>query len=337
VTTAARTLVGTEVRHSGNRKKIDGAMSGPGKTGAECVQEAKMLAVTNMVRAIASFYPSPLREQIEEGLPALSLQTTRLALEVLAAETGGVSFLASVERPEFPLMARVHFGVVDLLQWRLPTNLRNAVHGIFQRTEQGDFEPLRRVLFVMARRKNDPEAALARFFLFQAVRLNLYLNTWNDPQYEAWGSLRCVERMTERIVRELLDVEEMFHPDLRPLHVLVKEALMHMEIDADRMRAALGENVRSLTEKMNLLTDGNRAVRALYAADAAVFRPGLTKEKLGSQRIADRYPHHFTSADAVDQRRSRLRKVLDPEQSPAPKGDRTIDVILDALAKTGTP
>ena len=180
------------------------------------------------------------------------------------------------------------------------------------------------------------EEALARFFLFQAVRLNLYLNTWTEPQLEAWGSLRRVEEKAETIVRELLNVELMLHPDVRPLHVLVKEALIHLAIDAAGIEAALRENVQSFMEKMDLLTDAHGVVRELKAADAAVFRPGMTTEGLGSQRIADRFPHHFPSADAVDQRRSRFRRRFDPENPPASNGNRVIDVIFDTL-RNGEP
>jgi hypothetical protein len=293
-----------------------------------------MLAVTNAVRSIATFYPEPIRAQIEREMPAISLQTTRLALEVVAAETSGVSFLAAVERPEFPLMARLHFGVLDILQTELPRELRDGVRALLEHAAGGDFDPMRKLLFEVASRQGDPEAALARFLLFQAVRLNLYLNTWTEPQLEAWGSLRRIEERAESIVRELLRVDLMFHPDVRPLHVLVKEALIHLAVDAERIEAALRENVKSFMEKMELLTEAHRVVRELKAADAAVFRPGMTTEGLGSQRIADRFPDHFPSA--VDQRRSRFRKRFDPEKPPASPGNRVIDVIFDTLKEGAT-
>jgi len=290
-----------------------------------------MLVVTNAVRSIATFYPEPIRAQIEREMPAITLQTTRLALEVVAAETSGVSCLAAVQRPEYPLMARVHFGVLDILQTELPRELRDGARELLNHAASGDFDPQRRLLFEVARRKGDPEAALARFFLFQAVRLNLYLNTWDVPHLEAWGSLRRVERMAQRIVNELLEVDDMLAPDVRPLHILVKEALIHVAIDAERIEAALRENVSAFMEKMALLTEAHRVVRELDAKDAAVFRPGIAADRLGSQRIADRYPHWFRSANAVDQQRSRFRKTFDPEQPPVSGGNRLVDVIRESL------
>ena len=290
-----------------------------------------MLLVTNTVRTITAFYPEPIRSQIECEMPSIALHTTQLALEVVAAETSGLSFLAAVQRPRYPLMARIHFGLLDIMQTELPRELRQGVRDLLDRAAQGEFDPVRRLLFEVARRRSDPEAALARFLLFQAVRLNLYLATWDAPHLEAWGSLRRVERMAQRIVGELLEVDAMFDPDVRPLHVLVKEALIHVAIDAARIEVALRENVPAFMDKMALLTEAHRVVRELDAKDAAVFRPGITAEKLGSQRIADRYPHWFRSANAVDQQRSRFRKTFNPEQPPVSEGNRLVDVIRESL------
>jgi hypothetical protein len=138
--------------------------------------------------------------------------------------------------------------LLDQLQSRPPPELRALVQTVIERAADGDFDPARKLLFEIASR-TDANAALARLFLFQAVRLNLYFNTWKLPLFEAWGSLERVEAKAEVVLRELLALDEMHHRDVRPLHVLVKEMLMHLEIDAARVRERVRERLGTFVEK----------------------------------------------------------------------------------------
>jgi hypothetical protein len=78
------------------------------------------------------------------------------------------------------------------------------------------------------------------------------------------------------------------------------------------------------------MIDATRAIRTLDAPNAAVARAEVFEEELGSQQIADRYPHHFPTANAVDLRRSRLRKAFSKGNVAVHK-DRFIDLILEEL------
>lgn len=282
----------------------------------------------SVITFLGGLFPLEMQIAFERAMPTIKLALARLALEVVDAENASVPYRDAVTRVDYPLMARVHFGVLDQLQSQPHPQVRAIIVTVIERAEDGDFDPARRLLFEIARR-TDADAALARFLLFQAVRLNLYVNTWNEPLFEAWGSIDRVEAEAEKNLRELLSIDELFHADVRPLHVLVKEALMRLDIDAEdireRMREQIGEYVES---GIPMLADAHAAVRALPAKDAAVFRPGLSPEKLSSQRIADRYPHHFRTANAVDKRRERAALRQDGDCHPTPSGDRLIDLIL---------
>lgn len=282
-----------------------------------------------VIQFLGGLLPEPVRRRLEPELPRLKLGMARLALEVLAAESASIRYRDAVVRVDFPLMARVHFGVLDQLQSRPPPELRAIIGTLVKRAEAGRFDSARRLLFEIARR-TDADAALARFLLFQAVRLNLYVNTWEEPLFEAWGSLDRVESEAEQNLRELLSVDELFHPDIRPLHVLVKETLMRLNIDAAQVRERMKDRIETYIDKVPLLADAHAAVRALDARDAAVFRPGLSQESLSSQRIADRFPQHFRNANAVDKRRERAATRWDPDHPPTPPGDRMIDLLLAA-------
>ncbi|TAK27429.1 MAG: hypothetical protein EPO40_17575 [Myxococcaceae bacterium] len=274
-----------------------------------------------------------LRAQVEHEMPALQRSAGRLALEVLDAEERGIPYIEAVSQASFPLMGRAHHGLLDMLQWRIPPALVEAMRAMLDLAGNGAFDPSRRLLFAIASRRSDPEAALARFLLYQAVRLNLYVRAWNSPELEAWGCIGRIEEETQHVLSGLLAVPEMYDDEMLPLNVLVAEAMLHLSRDAARMRRLLADEMGDVLGDLALMIEATRVVRTLEAADAAVFRPGRALEKLGSQQIADRFPWHFPSANSVDQRRRRFRKAFDPGELPEPPGDRFIDLMLSGLRK----
>jgi hypothetical protein len=57
-----------------------------------------------------------------------------------------------------------------------------------------------------------------------------------------------------------------------------------------------------------------------------MFAPGRSDAPIGSQQIVDRYPDHFASANALEQRRSRLRKKGATLET---HDDRLVDYLID--------
>lgn len=66
-----------------------------------------MQLVLDSVRIFAKHYPPWMQAEVEEALPSLSLEATRLGLEVMQAEQDGVPFADAVRRINFPLMSRL--------------------------------------------------------------------------------------------------------------------------------------------------------------------------------------------------------------------------------------
>ena len=157
------------------------------------------------------------------------------------------------------------------------------------------------------------------------------MSTWDYPHLEAWGCVESVEAEAEQYLREFLSLPNILDTEVRPLDVLIKEMFTRLAVEAIAQERLLREHVGEVIDQLALQVEATRMVRNLDAPDAAVFRPGASAEKFGSQRIADRYPHHFPSPNAVEQRRCRVRKSLDPDNPPNPSGDRLIDVILQHL------
>lgn len=287
--------------------------------------------ILTLVRQIQSFIPAYLHEQLEREAPAVSLAAIRLGWEVLDAEQRQVRFSEAVERAgEYPLMGRVYFGAVNLLQHQLTPPIRAALQGVLNHAIDGKFEPMRKLLFAIAQRRGDPEAALCRFLLWAGVQLNLFIMTWNQPQIEAAGVLGKMEDRAEEILKELLDTSDIHEPDFRPLHALVAAVLQEMLVTAASVPVlvdALGEFQTSLTETFQM-------VRGLEARDAAIINPGRFTGVSGSQQILDRFPQHeFKSANAIDQRRGRIRRQV---ASPTPAEDRLVDLLLAAGRSTSS-
>jgi len=285
--------------------------------------------VTIMVREIAAFYPEPLQRDIEAALPTMALEAVQLAAEVMLAEQTRLPFARAVTHPMYTRMEQVFFGITNTLQWRLTKPMQIAIGAMLRHSADGGFDRLRKQIFTLAKRPNDPEAALCRFFLWVAVRLNLLVLTWDAPAVEAAGTLDEMDTKAETVLRELLQVEDMEEPDVRPLHVLVAEMFLHMAASTKRkLREALHEYGQELAE-LQINTEALARARTRDAADAVMFAPGRFSGAPGSTQIARRYPQHFASANALEQRRHRWSTRHNKAEQVS-ENTRVIDLVRGA-------
>jgi hypothetical protein len=203
--------------------------------------------------------------------------------------------------------------------------VREALSTLLTQALSGQFESTRRLLFLIARRRDDAEAALCRFLLWCAVRINLLILTWNEPHVEAIGVLDSIEDRAEAALRELLTVEDIEEEDCRPLHALVAAML----VDAYAAAKPLLMGVMSALEIEKV--DALLYIRGLEARDAALFHPGRFSSAPGSQQIVDRFPHHYTSIATMEQRRARMRAkvVVSNAGEPPPSTGRFIDLLRE--------
>ena len=288
-----------------------------------------MQLVTYATQKIIELYPPEIRAQIEPELPSLMLDAASLALEVMRAEQDKILFHEAAQQIRFPLLARVHFGIQDLLQSRIPKELREGFRVFARQADQTDLEPLRRSLFHEAARRGEPQAALLRFFIYEFLRADLLIATWDEPAFEVLGVLERIEDQAQKLLDELLDLKEMHEEEVRPLQLVAAEFFVHAFRDAETAQRVLTGSEESI-DIIERMIEATRTIRTLDAPDAAVARAEVFEEEMGSQQLADRYPHHFATANAVDLRRSRLRKALS-QGNVAVHKDRFIDLILEEL------
>lgn len=284
--------------------------------------------VATVIREMAAFYPEPLQREIEAAMPVLTLEAIQLATEVMLAEQTGLPFHQAVVHPRHPRMEQAYFGLLNLLQWRLPRPMQVAVRSMLRHGASGGLDPMRRQIFTIARRSDDPEAALCRYFLWVAVRLNLLVLTWDAPEIELTGALDEMDAKAETVFRELLETPDMEEPDVRPLNVLVAEMFLRMSALVKRkLRQAVEEYGAELAE-LGTSAEALALVRDLGAKEAVMYWPGRFAGAPGSTQIARRYPQHFTSANALDQGRRRLR-AKNPTSKRKPEDARFIDLVRE--------
>jgi len=288
--------------------------------------------VFDSVRAFAKHYPPWLQDEVESALPSLGLEATRLALEVIQAEQDGIPYAEAVRRIDFPLMGRVHLGLEDMLQHRMPVALRRTMREIVAATKRGEFDDLRRAVFAAAT-QDDPQGALLRFIVHEGNNIDVLVATWDAPEFEVLGTLARLEYDGQAMLFERLAMPEMHADDIRPFHVLLAELVEHALGDASAVALAL-QGKREAVDLVLELVEATRTIRGLDAPYAAVARADTFEEEVGAQELVDRYPWHFKTVDAVYQRRSRLRdKIADGEPPLVLDGSRLIDLLLEEARK----
>jgi len=241
----------------------------------------------------------------------LRLQLERLGLEVLDAEARGTGYAAATRQPHFPMMAAVYFGAADLLRWRLPQSVRQALAPILQFVAEGRAEGARRLWFALSRDRRSSEGALGRFIFWCAIVLNLRIHSWECPEAEAFGALSVMEEEAEDRLKELLDMPDMHDSEVRPLNVLMAALLEQMRLATAGLWTSLladagGGGLKEVLE----IAEALRQTRRLDVRDAVPLESRLLDPTIASQQIVDRHSHMYGSVQALESQKSRALKKL---------------------------
>jgi len=290
-----------------------------------------MVSVTKHIRLFLRLFPESERAEVRKSLRDLKFPAARLALECGQAESAGLSYADAIQREmDFPLMARVQFGVIDLLQLELPAEAQRVIRRTISRGREVDRSAIRAALFDLASRDAGPSSALARFLIYQGIRLNVWAATYDDNGgIEACGGLDHVDELAERLLdRELRAWSPTDVAD--PMRLLVVQSLLELEkFIANRNHELLQES-RDGVALVNRLAGALRLARTLSAPDAVLIRNELarhaTGHALGAKRLVERHPVAFPSEAALYQRRARLPAKLGSGGTPK---TRLIDLILE--------
>jgi hypothetical protein len=286
---------------------------------------------------LLDLYPGALRGDLADSLEEICLDGVRLAREVIEAERRGVRFADAARGDEYPLIARVHFGLIDLLQLELPERQRAQLEEAIAQARAVEMDSLRRRWFLAAAGddgdgdERELVGALMRFLLYQAVRLNVWLVTWDEgAPLEAAGALARLDHDAEATLRRRLPMVEMRDPEVRPLQVLVAEAVERLAAIWHDQRRELATSRPEVMELFDSLTDAAQIARDLGAGDAAILRNeidgALGERQLESRALSERSPLALASQNATDQRRRRLLARL-ADGPPEPATSRLVDLL----------
>lgn len=298
-------------------------------------------AVANALDALLQVYPDAIRPQIEEGIPDIMRMAERLGLEVLQAEADGLSFADAVRRPrDFPLMGRVHYGVIDIFQYELPTDLVRIFRDMCQRARRFDGGELGRYMFAAAAvRDGSKDRAALRFLIYEGVRAIAWALTFDTPHAEALGCYRDLDEVSETDLRKRLRAAAMFCDDIRPIAVLVTEAVEFLiKETADRLRLLQHPLThQQLFDRIDTILAQAKAARKTSAPRAAILRNGYATE-VGDETVAlielaERQPLSFPTHEAARQTSKRLKDEVATGRVLPHRRLRLIDVLREEMEK----
>jgi len=292
-------------------------------------------AVANALDALLQVYPESIRPEIEEGLPDLMRMAERLGLEVLQAEADELSFADAVRRPrDFPLMGRVHYGIIDIFQFEVPADLVGIFREMCARARQLDASDLGRYMFAAAAvQDRSKDRAALRFLIYECVRANAWALTFDSPHAEALGCFRDLDEVAEADLRRQLRAAAMFADDIRPIPILVAEAVEFLAKEATARLVCLKKpgTHELIFDTLDTVLAQAKAAREMAAPRAAVLRNRYAGE-IGDETVAlielaERQPLAFPSHDAAKQTSKRMKDETRDGVVVLRRRQRLIDII----------
>lgn len=256
-------------------------------------------------------------EDMDHGLAHLEVELQRLALDAHAAIAQGIPFAdATLDFENYPHLARAHAALDDILTLSLPPELETWVRKLLGTPEPPTFEGMRTALVATAADPSRPlQKALARFLLFEGVRLQLVVMVkWFPKETIGVGvGLGALSRIAEDRIQVWLAAEDPVPADTRPFHILVAAALHAFDEHVGELRSSLASLKNDFIEALRRQADIETFLNEMDATDALLFRNELAPE-LGEQKLTVDHlqRRHIivmgsVSRNALDQRFRRAR------------------------------
>jgi len=282
------------------------------------------------------------REQISRGTEDLKLGAVQLALEVAQAEARGHRFTRAVRDPEsYPRLVQAHNSVQDVLSLEMPRDLVAVLPRLHTLSESLPLDELQQDLGRTAASGKGLSGALARFLLFELVRLGVLVSTWRTSPHlhrvgiddEVWD-----RRAEENLHTLLAHPEDLQGKDgVRPFGVILAttlyDILEHLD-EATRAYSRISDELSTQYEWRALVEE---ALMDAPARDAVLVRNALGRawgqQRTEVPRVIAQHPLLFegTNRGAVDQLVSRRTRALAAEglsAMPVRSHPALIDVIF---------
>jgi hypothetical protein len=254
---------------------------------------------------------------IEAGLEHLEAEAERIALDAYSAQRRGVPLSeAACDFVNFPQLARFHAAVDDILSMSIPPELVTWVQSLLSMPEPPSFDGMRTAMVAAAADPVHPRRqALARFALFEGVRLNLVLATrWFPHETIGVGvEMGDLDRIAEARVASWLAAGPAVPNDVRPFHVIVSAAVHALNAHAEELRAGLVHLQCDFVVAAERRAAVEEMLNEMDVRDALLIRneiaPAFGEQRLTVEHLQER--HGFVLGDvsrnALDKRIGRAR------------------------------
>jgi hypothetical protein len=235
--------------------------------------------------------------EFEIGLTQLEAEIERIALDAHTARLAGLTFSeAASDFVNYPYLARVHVAIDNMLTMSLPPRLAKWVQTFLSMPQPPSLNNMRTALVATAVSSDNPRLeALARFALFEGVRLNLVVMARWFPTETFGVGLEMIDldKIAEERTAEWLAQEPVVPDDVRPFHVIVAAALQTLGERADELHRALAELQRDFVEEVQLRGTVEEVLGEMDVRDALLIRnelaPSLGEQHLTIERLQERH------------------------------------------------
>jgi hypothetical protein len=288
---------------------------------------------------LAQFDTVVPRHELEDGVGQLVAEIERFALDAHTAIARRVPFADAVtDWVNFPQLARMHAALEDILTRRLPRPLQRWANRMFA-TPLPDMEGLRTALVLAAATEENPHLrALARFVLFEGVRINLLVDAKLEP-HEIIGAgvvAPDLDDLAEEHVDRWLAEAPAVPEGVRPFEVIVAAARIALREHACAVREHLAQVHRDLLEAAQRRAELESELNEMEVGDALLVRnelaPHLDEQQLGREHLRERHPVAFgdVGANALDKQARRLLDRAERDGHVRRRGGTLLDILRKA-------
>lgn len=276
-------------------------------------------------------------EAWSSGIVEIRSDLRRLGLEAEAVVVQGLSFsAAALDFENFPLLARAHAAVDDILTLSLPPEIVRWVFRMVARAEEIEIhmDAMTEDLVHMAALPldlSDPTPALAKFFLFEMVRLQLILLARRHPN-EVFGrglELDDLSPMAEKQVVTWL--AECPPADVRSRLIMEAAACLELSAQITLLKTELLRVGADLAEGLAFRARMESELSQCESSDSLMIRNGLLAPVLGIQQVSLeelRSRHRLAMGDVnLEALYKRFQRMKKRKKLPKRKGIALLDVI----------
>jgi hypothetical protein len=281
--------------------------------------------VLQLLRQVFEMAAPPALQNVDltAEFEVLQLKAAAVAAEVLLAERMGVPLADAVNDDQgYPRLAHLHTFFADILTLQLPPELLQWTRSLYERPPDAtttDGIQLRLGQLATSAETSAAERALARFVLFEWVRLGLALV---DHQTEGKLALldirrRNLDSIAEKEVAKVMEAAQAHGNELRPVNLALAQAVCVLDQNVETLKSAFARIDEDTAAARERRAQIEKLLQAMDTKDAIlmrnVFHEDLEEQRVQLDRLLKLHPEVLgdLKRDAAYKRVERLKGRLE--------------------------